>query len=105
MQIEDNGCLDTSACEVIDQVGIFEFDEEINWTIHPNPTSDKVTIRFHEQMGEVKVEVVNPLGQVIESRMYTDSSEIELSLGSESGLYFVTVISYTGLVSIPVVKI
>jgi hypothetical protein len=67
-------------------------------------TSDKVIIQFHKQMGEVKVEVVNPLGQVIDSRMYTDSSEIELNLGSESGLYFVTVISADGMVSVPVVK-
>jgi hypothetical protein len=103
-QIEDNGCLDTSACEVIDQVGIFELGEEINWSIHPNPTSDKVTLQFHQQIGEVKVEVVNPLGQVIDSRIYSDSLEIELNLGSESGLYFVTVISSDGKASIPVVK-
>ncbi len=105
VQIEDSGCVDTSYCVAINQVGIFELGEGYNWTVHPNPTADKVTIELHELMGEFIVEVINPLGQLIEQRYYSDALKVELSLGSEPGLYFITLISEKGRTRIPVIKI
>ncbi|NVK64985.1 MAG: right-handed parallel beta-helix repeat-containing protein [Flavobacteriales bacterium] len=105
VQIDDSGCVDTSSCEAINQVGIFKLGETFNWTIHPNPTADNVTVQFHDQIGEVKVEIMNPLGQTIQSESYTDSSEVVVTLGSESGLFFITVISEKGRSRIPIVKI
>ncbi len=105
VQIDDNGCVDTSSCIAINQVGIFELDEGIAWSVHPNPTKDIVTIQFHEQLREIMIEVVNPLGQLVRRKSYASLSRVEVELESESGLYFVTVISEKGRARIPVVKI
>lgn len=104
VEVEMNGCIDTSTCVAVNQVSLFELNAS-NWTVYPNPTSDKVTINFEESLGEIRVEISDPLGQIIRKQLFENVVEIELFLGDESGLYFVRVLVNGGGVMLPVVKL
>lgn len=101
--IEVNGCLDTSTCFVINNVGISSIESQ-NWKLYPNPTNGKVTLKFHDTPLNAMVEITNPLGQII-SKQEINASEVDLILGKESGIYFVRVISENREEVVPVVKL
>lgn len=60
-------------------------------TIYPNPTSDNVTINFGTNHQNMKIEIKNILGQVIQSHSYKSIENIELPIDGENGIYFVTI--------------
>lgn len=100
--IEENGCIDTSDCFIINNVGLSEITSQ-NWKLYPNPTDDIVTIKFYEVPLSTRVEVTNPLGQVI-SKQAIYAQEVDLALGENSGVYFVRLISEESTIIIPVIK-
>ncbi|MFK7784618.1 MAG: T9SS type A sorting domain-containing protein [Crocinitomicaceae bacterium] len=104
VQIEQNGCVDTSACIAVDYVEVFEMSE-MNWAIYPNPTVDKVMINFNEQVEEGRIKVIDPQGKLIQSKMHLNVDAVEFSLGSASGLYFVEISVNERTVRFPVIKL
>lgn len=60
-------------------------------SVYPNPTTKNVYINFTEMFQDVKVNVVNVLGQLILEKNYTNSSQIEVNIEGEKGIYFVSV--------------
>ncbi len=100
--IEENGCLDTSDCFVINNVGLTAIENQ-NWKLYPNPTNNNITLKFLDTPLNAMVEVTNPLGQIISKQEIT-TSEIELNLGRESGIYFVRIVSESREEVVPVVK-
>lgn len=104
VQLEQNGCFDTTICALIDEVDLFELGKT-NWIVYPNPTKDEVTINFEQTLDRITVEITDPLGQVVSKRYFKSSKEIELSLGSESGLYFVRIYVDGRKVVVPVLKL
>ncbi|MFK7784616.1 MAG: right-handed parallel beta-helix repeat-containing protein [Crocinitomicaceae bacterium] len=104
VQVELNGCSDTSACMAIDQVNLLELGAT-TWTIYPNPTDDEVILSFQEVMSKISIEIINPVGQLIRKESFTNLSEIELVLGEEAGLYFIRLSVDDKEDVIPVVKL
>lgn len=101
--IEENGCLDTSTCYVINNVGLSVIESH-NWKLYPNPTKGNITLEFHGTQLNAMVEITNPLGQII-IKQEINASEVELKLGEESGIYFVRVTSENREEVLPVVKL
>ncbi|MCJ8288442.1 MAG: T9SS type A sorting domain-containing protein [Crocinitomicaceae bacterium] len=104
VEVESNGCIDTSACFVINQV---ELDDLItgNWEIYPNPTSGVFTINFNEELGSIKIRLTNSMGQLIQESTSENVTEITMKLGDEPGLYFVHIWEGLNHRVIPVVKL
>jgi len=62
VEITQGGCVDTSACVLVDFTGIEEMNLQ-GLSMYPNPTSGMMTINFN---GEVKnIEVVDMVGRLI----------------------------------------
>ena len=80
VEVTQNGCVDTSACEQVNNVGINEINSSI--TIHPNPTSGIVELQGIN--GSFKVDVYDYAGKFLQS---TSRSTIDLS-DYPSGIYF-----------------
>ena len=80
VEVTQNGCVDTSACEQVNNVGINEINSSI--TLHPNPTTGVVELQGIN--GSFKVDVYDYAGKYLKS---TRRSTIDLS-DYPSGIYF-----------------
>jgi hypothetical protein len=83
VEVTQNGCVDTSACEQVNNVGINEINSSI--TLHPNPTTGIVELQGIN--GSFKVDVYDYAGKYLKS---TRRSIIDLS-DYPSGIYFLKV--------------
>jgi hypothetical protein len=83
VEVTQNGCVDTSACEQVNNVGINEINSSI--TLHPNPTTGIVELQGIN--GSFKVNVYDYAGKYL---MSTSRSTIDLS-DYPSGIYFLKV--------------
>ena len=83
VEVTQNGCVDTSACEQVNNVGINEINSSI--TLHPNPTTGLVELQGIN--GSFKVDVYDYAGKYLKS---TSRSTIDLS-EYPSGIYFLKV--------------
>ncbi|WP_157454218.1 T9SS type A sorting domain-containing protein [Crocinitomix catalasitica] len=90
--IEKDFCIDTSACFLINSVGINEINPLSQIKCYPNPTNGNVTIaRNDDSSGPLNVVVLNNLGAVIyQNQMTAPTLEFDLSEYA-SGIYFVRI--------------
>jgi|GEM_PF-890253 len=101
VEIEQNGCIDTTNCVRIAGVGINENEIFQGVMIMPNPVNDKLYINFGAQVNSIQnVRLINGVGQ--ELRIWNNSEfsqanrlEIEFSNYSK-GIYFVQLIGDQG---------
>ena len=84
--------------EFISAIKTVSFTENgtINTTIYPNPAKKQVTIQFDSpQSGSLEVELVNTLGQIMESNRYkvskNSSLQVNFSKTPVKGLYWLRV--------------
>lgn len=65
--------------------------------LYPNPTNDGlVTLEFTNTLKDATITVANVLGQTMSSNRYFNQESVDLKIGSDSGLYFVTVATING---------
>ena len=83
VEVTQNGCVDTSTCEQVNNVGINEINSSI--TLHPNPTTGIVELQGISS--SFKVDVYDYAGKCLNS---TSRSTIDLS-DYPSGIYLLKV--------------
>ena len=105
VEINNEGCIDTSACfnSIISGVDDFIFDNEFD--IYPNPTSGTLTISFDRPIDNTySISIHNALGQTIYSfkpiRQRSDIDVIRL----ESGVYLIQLRNANGIEVYKVIK-
>ena len=91
VQIDNNGCIDTSACYSIVTIGLLENELSDELKMYPNPTSGQITIEFSKSQDEIIIEVENELGQLVSNQLHTNVDVIGLEIEGNSGYYFVTI--------------
>lgn len=101
--ISQDGCTDTSACAVIDVIGLEDLLSE-GIQLYPNPTSGNLTISYADEQGQVMVKITNALGQIVMAKEFVAIDEINLEIPGASGVYFVQVSDVKGTRSYRVVK-
>lgn len=84
-----NGCVDTSACVYIGNVGIKDITSQVI-SVYPNPTHDNVVVEF--SMNSATVEVIDALGAVLETKSIKSGDVVSLA-SYNRGVYFIKVVS------------
>ncbi len=91
VRIEKNGCVDTSTCYVIDELGLSEVKQDFE--VYPNPVGEvkEVTVKASEVIEYVLL--FDPLGQsVAEYRFNEEQVLVTLPVGQlPAGVYFILV--------------
>ncbi len=88
--VDDNGCVDTSACQLVNNVGI-EADFESQIHLFPNPASNEVTLELGS-ITNATITLTNTKGQLITKLESGQNQSVHLSLENLSeGVYFVKV--------------
>ena len=102
VEVTLNGCVDTSACYLVDYTGLSNLYNEV-LSIHPNPAHDVLTINgINEIIGFNNIEIVSSIGEVVVSIEKIQEEVIVSAL--PSGVYFLNIKHDKGVESIRFVK-
>ena len=91
VEITQNGCLDTSACNTITGVGIMENDFGSSLTAYPNPTTGSFTVELGQNYEKVTVTLKNSVGQIVSIQNYTSTNQLNLEIVGSIGVYLVDI--------------
>lgn len=91
VEVTQNGCTDTSACQVLTTVGISEPSSSIEVSLFPNPAASQVTVQLYGSFEKIRVDIFDQLGRVVFSK--TDKGDmLNFNVNSfESGVYFIQI--------------
>jgi len=96
VKVTENGCTDTSICNVISKVGLIENDFGSLFQIYPNPTSGKLTIDLGKEHANVTTKLFNAKGQLINTSKFQNSISFSLEIEGAPGIYFLEIASEDG---------
>lgn len=81
VEVTINGCTDTSACENVTGVGINENSTD-NILVYPVPAHENLTVSGLNFTNGFIVELMNNIGQIIVSNVYTNENRININLSN-----------------------
>ena len=84
------GCIDTSICYAITEVGINEKQEE-EFTIYPNPFSDVFQIDLANLRDKASVKIIDFTGKIVFHKVYTEIKYLNIVLDQPKGLYYLVI--------------
>ena len=93
VEVTENGCTETSGCEVIDAIGISELSNGSWVSLYPNPNNGSFTLELNGgDAEEINIEIRNIVGQTVYSTKAQTGNKIQINLENIStGVYFVNV--------------
>jgi hypothetical protein len=86
VRITENGCVDTSACFLVDNVGL-DINKLTSVSIVPNPTSEVVTLTF--EGSEARLTILDLNGKVMTEMTVNSGDQVDMS-AYENGVYLFT---------------
>lgn len=91
VQIEYQGCTDTSSCITVANVDIQETNELIDISIYPNPTRGNFIVDCGRQTLPLKITLTDMYGKIIQNISNPSSPKIPIQINGASGIYFVVI--------------
>lgn len=93
VQITDpNGCVDTSACTQVTEVGFYEFGS-FDFDLYPNPTAGEIMVKVDLNQVRYDIFIQDLNGKIVfQKNQIVGSKQVNLN-DLESGVYFVTLSS------------
>jgi len=83
--VNQNGCVDTSSCYTITNVGIEETDNSTSFGAYPNPVTEMLNIRSTQLTDVV---IYNSIGEAVHAQRIQGNATIDMT-GFECGIYFI----------------
>jgi hypothetical protein len=93
VEINLNGCVDTSDCQIVNTIGLKEVNEQ-TLLIYPNPSSESLHIAYEK--GIALVELYTLAGELLLSESFTGVQKVELAPSLNPGIYLVRVLDSNG---------
>ena len=104
VQVSGNGCVDTSNCIAITNVGINEITFGSNFVVYPNPTNGTVHVSLGSEYALINVEVLDIVGKRIASQIFSDVESFEVNIEGVAGQYLLNVTSENEKAHIKILK-
>jgi len=89
--LDENGCVDTSACYYVEVVGLKDRLSLTDISISPNPTAGRFTIDLKAMHKDVAIEVHDAMGRICHRNKYVNQMLIPVDLELSPGIYFVKI--------------
>lgn len=87
VEVTINGCVDTSACILVDFTGIDEIESLVS--VHPNPTKDEVTLSVKADLVGTGFTITDNAGRVVLTDTFKSTEQkVNLSV-FDNGVYFI----------------
>ncbi|HAW51482.1 MAG TPA: hypothetical protein DCX54_04000 [Flavobacteriales bacterium] len=94
--INDNGCIDTSACITFAPAGMEDAPGNNPTIIYPNPIKDRVYLDFGIEYDNVSISLRTIHGQLVYQESFIEVRELTLMIPGPPGLYFLQIESEQG---------
>lgn len=104
VEIKQNNCTDTSSCFTVILAGIDHSGSTRKISVYPNVTHGPLHINMGETKNEFSVVVSDMSGRTISQYFYRNTSNEEINLAADAGMYLVTIFSGDQSASFRVVK-
>jgi hypothetical protein len=91
VELTENGCVDTSNCITITNVGLETLYEENNLSIYPNPSTGEFSIDLGSTEGNIQVTVYDLNNKTISCDHFKNRQFIDLTIDGPSGFYFINI--------------
>jgi len=103
VEITEAGCVDTSACILLEFEGIDETGDE-QFLLYPNPAHSNLVLDLGKTTSAI-IEIIDVNGKLIRSVSVNEKQFVEIDLNLvQSGIYFVSVITENGKTTNRLVK-
>lgn len=87
VEVTLNGCVDTSACILVDYTGIEEIESLVS--VHPNPTKDEVTLSVKADLVGTGFTITDNAGRIVLTDTFKSTEQnVNLSV-FDNGVYFI----------------
>jgi len=86
VEINSNGCIDTSACMLVDFTGINEINNS-SVKVYPNPSSETFTLALDEYLVGSNYMIYNQLGALVKKGLISNSNQIIDVSNIANGIY------------------
>ena len=87
VEVTLNGCVDTSACMLVDFTGINEIESLVS--VHPNPTKDEVTLSVKADLVGTGFTITDNAGRIVLTNTFKSiEQKVNLSV-FDNGVYFI----------------
>lgn len=96
VEVTENGCVDTSACFVVDYTTISEVDNSVMIAVYPNPSTDNFNVQMNGlDHADVVINVLDVQGKIVYSKTLTNvngtyTENVDASL-FEKGVYAIEI--------------
>ncbi len=101
VEIEREGCIDTSACIEIELVGLVESENFANrLSLYPNPITEAFMLHLGQTYEEVVVKLKSSDGRLIQEQSFNGIQELEMGVKQPAGLYLLEVYTSEGDVAV-----
>jgi hypothetical protein len=100
VEVTENGCVDTSACEAVYNVTVMEAELSKLFHLYPNPTEGSVTVWVPNETKVTASKVRTLSGRVILEKTWESEGQFTLSIEGDAGVYFVELYNQAGLVGV-----
>jgi hypothetical protein len=94
--VEENGCVDTSACIEISTIGAIESSFAHNFSLYPNPTNGKVHLSFTQTQEELTISLYALNGQLIQEERFNGLSQLGFEVEAPAGMYLLNISNQEG---------
>jgi len=91
VELTENGCIDTTNCEAITTVGVQENIFGAGLEVYPNPSNGNFSVDLGKIKGNVKINITDINGRLIQSSEYNNSQILNLTIAEPTGIYFMTI--------------
>ena len=96
VEVSQNNCKDTSACESVILVDIVENSFKHLPKIYPNPTSGKLNIELYDINKKLNIKVRTLDGKIILNNEYNSIRKLDFEINEAPGIYIVEVTNQQG---------
>ncbi len=104
VQINQNGCVDTSACNSIASVGFLENSFGNELLLYPNPTNGNFSIDLGSNFKSTTLSITDVKGKLIQSETFFESQILNVSLSEPNGIYLLIIESKNKKAKIRLIK-
>lgn len=89
--LNKNGCVDTSRCFYVYATDVNSVQQNPVLKYYPNPVEDHVVIAFDQTYHEIRTELFNVSGQLIQKKVFNDSKTITTYFDIPPGIYLMAI--------------
>ena len=100
VEVTENGCVDTSACEIVYNVTVMEVKLSKLFHLYPNPTRGSISISVPNETKVTSAKVRTLSGSVVLEKTWESAGQFTLNLEGDAGVYFVELYNQAGLVGV-----